>query len=368
MPKLDKNHAATPNTIQALLLVLLGKSHELSCVNQGLNAPHLTLRTKDGERQEKTVIWEPVQFFAHSVIAFGQGRDMIKKMAESVRLDLAKMEKSTYLVPVCRVRGSLAPKQDERGEVMARFSLFFQSGYEIFERWLVPTSGHFISMVINVDPFDERPVRVRLIDSMRKSVFVSSAVNASFYSLFVSELNDEILKHRAEAHLASQSGIFSPGKNTAKRLVIGGESAISPRSVTHAHVGDLEESDSDTEAEGIYAEAKYLILNEETIYLGLQKDNTSCGYWTAATLLSCVRGNIDNDREGFLTSIRSGFQGITECSPSEKDEMEQAVLEIVVEIVNSPLVNVKETMKGMKAVLAQIGAHDSRSLTTAPKR
>ena len=95
MPKLDKNHAATPNTIQALLLVLLGKSHELSGVSQGLNAPHLTLRTRDGERQEKTIIWEPIQFFAHSVIAYGQGRGMLKKIAESVRMDLAKMEKST---------------------------------------------------------------------------------------------------------------------------------------------------------------------------------------------------------------------------------------------------------------------------------
>ena len=368
MPKLDKNHAATPNTIQALLLVLLGKSHELCGVNQGLNAPHLTLRTRDGGRTEKTIIWEPIQFFAHSVIAYGQGRDMLKKISESVHMDLAKMEKSTYLVPVCRIRGSLAPKQDERDELMARVSLFFQSGYELFERWLVPTSGHFISMVINVDPFSERPVRVRLIDSMRKSVFVSSAVNASFYSLFVCELNDEILKHRAEAHLASQSGMFSSWQDTAKRPVMGGRSAVSPRSVAHARVRDLDESDSDTEAEDIYAEAKHLILDEETIYLGLQKDNTSCGYWTAATLLGCVRGNIDNDREGFLASIHSGFQGITECSPSEKHEMEQAVHRIVVEIVNSPLVNVKQTMKGMRAVLAQIGAQDGRSLTTAPKR
>ncbi len=386
----DSRKSATPSTVWALLLVLLSKEGECASLGGG-EAPYLSIESKVGlsedeaaadhdqdgavqgkkhAQQTKIVLGNPLYFAACGGMCNMLGdvdeesnSATIEYLARELRTNIESNEAATYVTPLCRIRSaSSQPKGiwmklfDRLGSVVDRFT---------------NNTGHFLSMVIHVRPKQNRNrIHIEVIDSKGEDILIHMKMNDYFLQSFTDALLgvDGLRQSLARVSGSVDELDARPSSINSPRSVApssdGGASSSQP---AHPTVGENKRQ-KDSSTNGSRPSTGVLPDKEEgavvaqdgietsVTYLGLQKDETSCGYWTAAILSTVVRSTNPQSVVGdFKTEVGKTFAEVVGQDSQKKHALEAKTTRVLV-AMNQP--------QGSKDVSALNAAVSDASLAT----
>ena len=361
----DSRKSATPSTVWALLLVLLSKEGECASLGGG-EAPYLSIESKVGlsedeaaadhdqdgavqgkkhAQQTKIVLGNPLYFAACGGMCNMVGdvdeesnRATVEYLARELRTNIESNEAATYVIPLCRIRSaSSQPKGvwmklfDGLGSVVDRFT---------------NNTGHFLSMVIHVRPKQNRNrIHIEVIDSKGEDLLIHMKMNDYFLQSFTDALLDVDGLRQSLARVsggADASDARPSSINSPRSVAPSGDGGASSSQPVHPTVGENKRQ-KDSSPTGSQSSAglppgreEAAVVAQEGIetsvtYLGLQKDETSCGYWTAAILSTVVRSTNPQSVVGdFKTEVGKTFAEVVGQDSQKKQVLEAKTCRVLV--------------------------------------
>jgi hypothetical protein len=236
---------------------------------------------------------------------------VIEYLARALRTNIESNEAATYVIPLCRIRSATS---QPKGMWM---KLFHGVG-SMVDRF-TNNAGHFLSMVIHVRPKQtSNRIHVELIDSKGEGITTYMKMNDFFLQSFTDALLD-VDDFRQSLGLVLDKVSESDPRPS---------SVGSPRSVVHGRGGDASIEEPGQSPVGEVAQKN---IETSVTYLGLQKDETSCGYWTAAILSTVVRStNQKSVMDDFKTEVEKSFTEVTGQDSPKKQELEEKTYRVIV--------------------------------------
>jgi len=360
----DRLKSATPSTVWALLVVLLSEEGGIASLGGG-EAPYLCIESKEGLSQDKAtaghdqdgavqgkkhaqqtkiVLGNPLYFAACGGMCNMLGdvdeesnRETVEYLARELRTNIESNEAATYVIPLCRIRSA---SSQPKGVWM---KLFNGLG-SVVDRFTSNT-GHFLSMVIHVRPKQKsNRIHIEVIDSKGEDLLIHMKMNDYFLQSFTDALLNADGFRQSYARVSGGYGSDArPSSIDSPRSVApssdGGTSSEEPcQSST-----ERKKPQKDSSANGAHqstgvppgreegGEATQESIETSVTYLGLQKDETSCGYWTAAILSTVVRStNLQSVVGDFKTEVGKTFAEVVGQDSQKKQVLEAKTCRVLV--------------------------------------
>lgn len=361
----DSRKSATPSTVWALLVVLLSEEGDITSLGGGED-PYLTIESREGLSQDKAaadhdqdgavqgkkhaqqtkiVLGTPLYFAACGGMCNMLGdvdekssSATVEYLARELRTNIESNEAATYVIPLCRIRSaSSQPKGvwmklfDGLGSVVDRFT---------------NNTGHFLSMAIHVRPKQKsNRIHIEVIDSKGEDLLIHMKMNDYFLQSFTDALlnADGLRQSLARVSGGGDESDARPSTMDSPRSVAPSSDGMASSEEPSQSSIEGKKPQKDSSANGVHQstgvppgreegdEAAQESIETSVTYLGLQKDETSCGYWTAAILSTVVRStNFQSVVGDFKTEVGKNFAEVVGQDSQKKQALEAKTCRVLV--------------------------------------